>query len=53
VEIYLHDGKVLTERRDVAKGWAVNPLSEKEFEGKFQGLAQTPYQEIGSEFSKW
>jgi 2-methylcitrate dehydratase PrpD len=41
VEIHLRNGRVLSERRDVAKGWAINPLSEEEFEGKFQGLAQT------------
>ncbi len=41
VEIHLRNGKVLTERRDVAKGWAVNPLSEKELEEKFRGLVET------------
>jgi len=41
VEIHLRNGRVLAERRDVAKGWAVSPLSDKELEEKFQGLAQT------------
>jgi 2-methylcitrate dehydratase PrpD len=41
VEIHLRNGQVLSERRDVAKGWAVSPLSQEELEGKFRGLAQT------------
>jgi 2-methylcitrate dehydratase PrpD len=39
VEVYFRDGRVLTEHREVAKGWAVNPLSEQELDEKFQGLA--------------
>jgi 2-methylcitrate dehydratase PrpD len=41
VQIYLRDGKVFTERKDVAKGWPVNPLSEEEFNEKFKQLTQT------------
>ncbi len=38
VEIYLHDGRVFKERRDVAKGWLENPLSLTELEEKFYSL---------------
>jgi len=41
VEIYLQGGKVFAERREVAKGWSVNPMSDKELEEKFRGLAET------------
>lgn len=40
VEIHCGDGSVLAERRDVARGWAVDPLSGSEFEEKFRQLAQ-------------
>jgi 2-methylcitrate dehydratase PrpD len=42
VRIYLRDGQVLAERREVAKGWAVNPMTAGELEEKFRGLAETP-----------
>ena len=38
VEIYLKDGRVLKERRDVAKGWPENPLGLAELEEKFYNL---------------
>jgi len=41
VEIYLQGDKVFAERREVAKGWSVNPMSDKELEEKFRGLAET------------
>ncbi|MFH1931082.1 MAG: MmgE/PrpD family protein [Pseudomonadota bacterium] len=41
VEIHMKEGQVFTERKDTAKGWAVDPLSDKELEEKFLGLAQT------------
>jgi len=38
VEIYLKNGRVLKERRDVAKGWPENPLGLAELEEKFINL---------------
>ena len=38
VEIYLKNGRVLKERRDVAKGWPENPLGLAELEEKFFNL---------------
>jgi 2-methylcitrate dehydratase PrpD len=45
VEIHLQGGKVLAGRKEVARGWAVNPMSDKEIEEKFRGLAQTALSE--------
>ena len=38
VEIYLKNGRVLKERRDVAKGWPENPLGLAELEQKYFNL---------------
>ena len=42
VKVYLRDGRVFAERREVAKGWAVNPMTDGELEEKFRGLAEAP-----------
>ena len=40
VEIYLKNGKLLTAKKEVAKGWVENPLNDEEFEDKFKQLVK-------------
>ena len=40
VEIHLKNGDLLSARKDVAKGWPEDPLSDAEFEEKFYRLAR-------------
>ncbi len=43
VEVALADGRRLTAERDVARGWAEDPLDPQDIAGKFQALTEPAY----------
>ncbi|MBI4241365.1 MAG: MmgE/PrpD family protein [Candidatus Rokubacteria bacterium] len=48
VEVHLRDGRLLAERRDVARGWPVEPLTNSELEAKFMAFARASLSETSA-----